>query len=564
MKKLAAFLSVIGLACLMTSCMEEMENGREVQGGQVAFIISDFKPEPETKSAFTVSDSELKFQWSARDTLGIFPLSGFQASFPMESGAGSNVAVFDGGSWGLKREDTYYAYYPFNKENFRFEDMKEKVKYTYHGQEACFADDNGLVDLSRYDYMASGKSSVENGSVSFMFRHLGALCRIILTVPETASYSYFVLESGAAVFPISGKFDATDKSGEGISLVAGSDKESQFKVLLPEGHQDFAAGDNIEMYFLMPPVNLTGNTLEFKLFDSNANEHACKLDPKNIVAGMTYGWNVGEFSEPEPAVAEIVNVRAAASIVKFDVKMNKNVKYVFYDIYSLADANRYMKEATEEEKNRIRADLLDGGWAAVNANFSWNTDTGTATGEAYTKEDEDWDSLNPESDYAILYITRDGSNNISGLQMSPSFTTKRLVRDQPSDYDPKFKFGFADPTETSFRFECEFDSETVARYYFQYYTPVPDGAEGGYEGWEYPDEASDRDTWMYWMFDRYDGYGGWPNAWSTVGLDGQDSFTFNYMVPGTTYKFACVYETWDGYVSEVLFEEVTTLASQEQ
>ncbi len=272
--------------------MEVVEN--EAEG--VVFTIEDFVPENQTKSSFQIST--MRFQWSADDIIGIFPEEGWQTQFNMESGAGSNVAVFDGGSWGLKQDATYYAYYPFAHENFETMDKREQVRYSYEGQEACFADENGIVDLSKYDFMASGASTVKNGNVNFNFQHLGALCRIRFEAPATATYSHLIIEAEDAVFSTTGHYDATDKDGDGtVKLVGDSSKKSQFKVLFPSGHQSFTTNDRVELYFLMPPVDLNGHSLTFNLIGSSS--YSVSFASKNVEAGSSYGWDV-EFQAPAP------------------------------------------------------------------------------------------------------------------------------------------------------------------------------------------------------------------------------------------------------------------------
>ncbi len=300
MKKIVIFSILIVLMGMMSSCLNEMVNPEGLQEDQVAFIISDFESAEQTKSAFQMNGSELKFQWSADDAIGIFPEEGWQTEFSMEEGAGTSVAIFDGGSWGLKREAVYYAYYPFSKENFGSKDMRERVKYSYVGQEAAFADGEGVVDLSDYDFMASGESAVTYGSVSFRFKHLGALCRLRFAAPATATYSYFAIVSESEKFSMSGYFDATDKDGEGIALIADSEAGTQFKVLFPEGHQAFNENDNVELYFLMPPVDLTGEDLTITLVDSENNSHDFSIESDNIVAGMTYSWDLNYTEEATP------------------------------------------------------------------------------------------------------------------------------------------------------------------------------------------------------------------------------------------------------------------------
>ncbi len=294
MKKLVYFfMSIVSLG-MIASCIEEADSSLNVsEANKVSFIIEDFIPEGQTKSSAQITASEIRFQWSENDIIGIFPEDGWQTQFNIEDGAGSNVAVFDGGSWGLKNDATYYAYYPFSKENFESMESREKTRYSYEGQEACFADDNGVVDLSKYDFMASGASTVENGNVNFRFKHLGALCKVTLAAPATATYSHMIIEAEDAVFPVSGYYDATDKDADGaIALVGEDEMKSQFKLLFPDGNQSFEAFETVELYFLMPPVDLSTQKLKFKLFYTEFNYYDAEIESKNIEAAQSYEWNI--------------------------------------------------------------------------------------------------------------------------------------------------------------------------------------------------------------------------------------------------------------------------------
>ncbi len=292
MKRIFRSLMLIGLSCSAVACMEEVNVDLQVSEAEgVVFTIEDFIPEAGTKSAFQTAS--MRFQWSANDVIGIFPEDGWQTQFNMESGAGSNVAVFDGGSWGLKQDATYYAYYPFAHENFETMDKREQVRYSYEGQEACFADENGVVDLSKYDFMASGASNVKNGNVNFKFQHLGALCRIRFEAPATATYSHMIIEAEDAVFSFNGCYDATDKDGDGkISLMGDSNMKAQFEAPFPVSHQSFEAFQQVECYFLMPPVDLSSQKLKFKLLDTEFNYYDAVIESKNIESGMSYSWDV--------------------------------------------------------------------------------------------------------------------------------------------------------------------------------------------------------------------------------------------------------------------------------
>ena len=66
-------------------------------------IIANLKnvSEPLTRTIIDDSNqSELQLVWSENDTIGIFPDRGSQVAFPMESGAGTKLAEFNGGGGG--------------------------------------------------------------------------------------------------------------------------------------------------------------------------------------------------------------------------------------------------------------------------------------------------------------------------------------------------------------------------------------------------------------------------------------------------------------------------------
>ncbi len=304
MKKLINRSMFIVVAAAAMSCVEEtLPDIGSREADAISFVIKDFRPADATRSAFDISS--MKFQWSENDVIGIFPAEGYQAIFPLKNGEGSNSAVFDGGSWGLKSDAVYYAYYPFNKDNFESENKREQVNYTYEGQEACFPGPSGIVDVSRYDYMASGPSMLEGETVTFGFEHLGVLCGLRFQVPATAEYQKFFISSYEEVFPVSGHFDATK---EGVaSLVGGPEKKSLFEVFFPAGHQTFNAEDDVELYFLMPPVDLRGHSLKFILYDVDGNYYESDITGLNLEAGFSYGWNAGILKGYDPANCYVIS-----------------------------------------------------------------------------------------------------------------------------------------------------------------------------------------------------------------------------------------------------------------
>ncbi len=287
-------LYLFASAFCLSSCVADIAdaNPSDSQVEKVSFVIDDFVAEDQTKSALELST--MHFQWSDNDVVGIFPSSGFQAEFLMEDGAGSNVAVFDGGSWGLKAGESYYAYYPFSMDNFESKDKRENVFYSYEGQEASFADEGGIVNLGKYDFMASGESKMENGAVNFRFKHMGALCRLTIKVPKTAVYSKISIEAKDAVIPVSGSYDCTYCNPEGaFAFVCNYSRMShQFIVNFPHDRQSFTKDEEVRFYFLMPAVDLTDQAPKIVLLDSENNYYEEDIMGKPILSGRSYAWSI--------------------------------------------------------------------------------------------------------------------------------------------------------------------------------------------------------------------------------------------------------------------------------
>ena len=103
------------IACGEDATMEDslnLSNCKNLE--RISITGQDFLTENGTRSTVNINNEGVQFLWSANDTVGIFPNTGFQAPFAMDEGAGMQTATFNGGGWALKASSTYAAYYPFN------------------------------------------------------------------------------------------------------------------------------------------------------------------------------------------------------------------------------------------------------------------------------------------------------------------------------------------------------------------------------------------------------------------------------------------------------------------
>ena len=201
------FLSLAALGLLaVVSCTQE-DSFMESRITHVSAELPDFMEENGTRSQINVSASDgISYSWAIGDVLGIFPDEGDQVSFRLTSSSlsadGKNV-TFDGGAWALKNGHTYYSYFPFSYENFSESSSLSAIPVDYTGQSITEWGDT--KNAGKYDFNAAGGTSSNSGALSFQFQRLGALLRLKLTLPATATYQKLTLSTDASVIPVKGK-----------------------------------------------------------------------------------------------------------------------------------------------------------------------------------------------------------------------------------------------------------------------------------------------------------------------------------------------------------------------
>lgn len=318
--KSALFLSLllaIIYSCETADIIEDSSNNTN----QIRFTASDFQYEASTKTDFTISDTGAEFQWSENDTVGIFPDTGSQVYFPMASGAGTKTAVFDGGGWALKSSSTYAAYYPF-KGNIYLDKTKIPVSYVGQNQVA----NNSTEHLGAYDYMVAVASTPENGNVNFQFKHLGTLIKLNVTMQETSTLKNISLITDEADFIKSGYIDIT-ADVPSIQPEYPSSKSNTFQISL--NNIEVESTQDLVVYFLMPPVDLTDKTLKAVITKSNGYFQEITLTGKNFQAGQAYELKASMTSEEDNP--SVINVETAGT---FENLVRSQYPYP-YDIATL-------------------------------------------------------------------------------------------------------------------------------------------------------------------------------------------------------------------------------------
>lgn len=248
--------------------------------------IGNFKSEtmgeetiPLTRSAIVEDiNGDLQLVWSDKDTIGIFPSSGFQVPFPMSSQAGAKSATFDGGGWGLKADGTYAAYTPLIGDLYL---KKTEIPLILLTQ---VQNGNGSFEhLNKYDYMAAVNATVnQSGGIDFNFEHLVAILHMKIKMPQGGVYKYVILETSDK-FTTEAKLDLSDGT---VTMT----KQSPIQAMKLENVNvaESADGYVLEIYMSILPADLTDKILYTKIYDEDNNCYSTTMQAKNFQAGTIY------------------------------------------------------------------------------------------------------------------------------------------------------------------------------------------------------------------------------------------------------------------------------------
>jgi len=292
------FLGLISAAATMfVGCADEAvvtENAApEIKG--VVITAPAFIPESGmTRTEVDIKESGADFIWQASDIVGIYPDQGTQVRFPMENGAGSNTAEFDGGGWAVKGAYSYMAYYPF------IPDMnmeKTAIPADYTGQ--CQHGSGNHDHIGRYDYMtASRRTPTVTGTVGFDFCHMGALVRLTLVVPKPNTYTSLTLQTEGSI-TVKGTFDITQDP----IAIEPTETAHEFTISLSD-LTTTANNETVVIYLMLPPSDLSGYDT-YAILRSENTEFRYLLTRKNYEAGKIYAPAAGNGSSSE--VVRLIN-----------------------------------------------------------------------------------------------------------------------------------------------------------------------------------------------------------------------------------------------------------------
>ena len=263
-----------------------------------------------------------------------------------------------------------------------------------------------------------------------------------------------------------------------------------------------------------------------------------------------------DLPEAELSV-DVLEDRVASSYVEFDVTFTADCQTVFYNIFPesyLAEINAM----SDKDKRSLARYIRDFGYGCHNPNFQWDADNSQATGSGATLTLDAVSAfmgmnaangpIMPGNTYAVVYVGRNGAQQLTELKYSETFTADVRNTTTPENCKAKdLKLVLDNAGRTQFRGTITYDPSTVSMVYCQYMTA--DNNPG-------LDENSSWEEWVEFIF----GSGTsnmLVNAWPTE-RSGRDGLTWTGMTPDTDYTVFMCAEDFDGNISQMHFATIRT------
>ena len=288
--KRAVFLLIASCAAFMP-CTEKIETEPEVPQTKNVNRITATIEEPilddGAVTRTTFDNDKSIFVWAETDTIGIFPNTGDQVSFPIEGEAGKTSVDFNGGGWDLKADATYYAYFPFDRRNYWGYDAKNEIKISFTGQKQTGK--NNADFAKTYPFVSFGVNN--NGNVHFSFKHIASHVVFTVTSPVAAIFTKAVLttEDGGNYFINEGTYDLAKTTASSVPTIKAKSYGSSVNLDLGSVSTK-SVNESFILFMTVPPTAALSSRVVLNLTDSYGNLYAAYPDRaiSQFVAGTRY------------------------------------------------------------------------------------------------------------------------------------------------------------------------------------------------------------------------------------------------------------------------------------
>ena len=291
MKKLQYISSILLAAVMLGGCQTDDEwNANGTGKTTVSCTMQDFSWGDLTRTAYSQDENAgVSITWQAGDRIAVFPDNGSTVDFTISSDdIDKEKATFTGGFFMPRKGINYYAVYPFSDE--MMEDGQDKSHVTFNYKTVTIKDWGSMDHLSVNDYMIAGPSVINDKfELEFNFRHLNCLMLLKVILPADASYKKFELSGQENLLVSRASIDLTsdnptlkpDRLTDCISARLGTERTGL------EGKK----GQEVNLFLMLPPQDLSGKTLYLKLYESNGTSYIARFEGFDLHQGSAYDYS---------------------------------------------------------------------------------------------------------------------------------------------------------------------------------------------------------------------------------------------------------------------------------
>lgn len=248
----------------------------------------------ESRSTLTPSDWGTSFSWNEGDVVGVYSEAKGLTNFFIDSETISDdktAAEFNGSGFSLQSNNVYYAFYPYEKAALN----KTNIPISYEGQN--IAQNGDFKSLGNFDYMYAKGMTNNSGHVNFQFSHIGCVIEFKIKTPVNAIYTGLYIETDSTSTTRIIKSGTTDITEDTPTIKTNeqSSYDQGLKISFNSGKGFYTAKDTtLTIYMMMAPQDLSNCKIILKLIDNNDKWYSAKLKGKNMRAGYTYCYEIGE------------------------------------------------------------------------------------------------------------------------------------------------------------------------------------------------------------------------------------------------------------------------------
>lgn len=423
MNKIVLGISILSVISLLGACSngfeESSNNGGVSNSGpkEVVFTVKDFERDNISRTNLEVTESGVNFTWAPNDTVGVFPSQGDQVSFIMQAGAGTESALFNGGSWGLKESSTYYAYYPFSRKYFNGQSSDSNIWVNYKGQSQV--GNNNTSTTGNYDFLCATGLTPEDERLLFQFEHLGAMVQIVVKSTERIDIRKISLATENEEFMIDGYYNLKDEYPVYVPVKKSKTISLATKNLVCDANT-MAVG-----YMMVPPTNLTGKSLTIRVYDELNRMYSYKYSVAGeFKAGKIYSLKAAvtpSTENPDEIYDKMELSCNMDAYLKDNSNLGENLNVsVFADFYN--EGELLMKPFVADKNGNMN---YSGGtmylpqdhdltlYAIYGRLANWNENELMPAVYKYTVRNEQSEANYFENDlmYAANKVTSDGNNS---------------------------------------------------------------------------------------------------------------------------------------------------------